>query len=251
MVDGAIFWIIVLSMGIVYVSEKYEDMMRPRYCPRCLAENNIIRPDLITTRRDDGKYIAFAKCPKCGLATSTYASIFMVLAKYNAVRDWNGDLPLPFKLAALVEVEEEFVLEKTDKFFGLDPSEEPTRITVRHATRQANEYRERSRERIFNTIYWRDKWDNISFSHEWTMKELRKVEAFLTLVSCNILDEYGKPLFRFKKHGNSHMLDMSEGEFIVAWGKLPPIVAHEISEYVRKVNRAWAPQGNRGSRTTW
>lgn len=62
-----------------------------------------------------------------------------------------------------------------------------------------------------------------------------RYEVYLTLVSCDIVEEESeKAWFRFNK---GRVAD--EAEFNVAWNKLPPRVSEKIHEKVLVVNPDW------------
>lgn len=65
--------------------------------------------------------------------------------------------------------------------------------------------------------------------------ERHRYETYLTLVSCDIIEEESeKAWFRFNK---GRVAD--EAEFNVAWSKLPQSVAQKIHEKVLVVNPDW------------
>jgi len=144
---------------------------------------------------------------------------------------------MPLKLVA--PIEETFTLDRSDAQFGTDG--EPTRVTIRQATQAHNE----KRSAIFSEVtrvMGQDSTSNeeIQLRQRWSLEELKRIEVFLTMIDCNILDEKGKPLFGFRSNKSSQELDMSLQEFSAAFGKLPPEVAEEIHEKVLKVNLTWA-----------
>ena len=75
------------------------------------------------------------------------------------------------------------------------------------------------------------------------------LEVFLTLVDADLTyqdtDAEGQPvgepkvLFLFKRVGGFQTLDMVRDEFLVAWGKLPQVVADEIHRCVLLKNPQW------------
>lgn len=136
-------------------------------------------------------------------------------------------------------IEESFVLERSDKKFKNE--EEPTRIGVRQATQGQQEQRARVFAEISRVIENEDIFGTAAMSirQSWSMEELKRVEVFLTLSSCNIEGPDGKPLFRF----NNGKLSMDEGQFRDAWYMLPPSVADEIHEKVLEVNLMWSGRG--------
>ncbi len=70
--------------------------------------------------------------------------------------------------------------------------------------------------------------------------DLRQIEAFLTLVDCNLMNSDNHPLFKFKiDAAGDSVLDMSEAEFGSVWATLHPAVASEIHDKILDVNIAW------------
>lgn len=142
---------------------------------------------------------------------------------------------MPFKLIA--PIEKIFVLEKSDAKYGNDG--DPTTVTVRQATQEQHEKRSAVWSEV-TQVMGIEASSEIRLRQKWTLEELKRMEVFLTLVGCNILDENDKPLFRFKQDGGRQMLDMSDLEFYRAWGKLEPDVADEIHRKVLEVNKTWS-----------
>lgn len=131
---------------------------------------------------------------------------------------------MPFTL--LSPIKKTFVLSKTDAEYKT----EGTTITLRQATEGdfilVNDMRNE-----FSREYSRD--DTVIFRQKISFDRIYMREAWLTLCSCNIMDDDG-PLFRFKNERVS-----SEAEFEKAWAKLPPLVANEIIEKVMEMNPLW------------
>jgi len=143
---------------------------------------------------------------------------------------------MPLKLVA--PIEETFVLEKSDAKFGNDG--EPTRVTIRQATQSHNEKRSAIFSEVTRVMDQDVNNEEIQLRQRWSLEELKRIEIFLTMIDCNILNEAGKPLFNFRSTKTSQELDMSLQEFSAAFGKLPPEVAQEIHDKVLKVNLTWA-----------
>jgi hypothetical protein len=144
---------------------------------------------------------------------------------------------MPLKLST--PVEKDFVLERSDLAYGNDG--EPTRVTVRQATQAQNEKRSHIYSEVTNIIN-RDPEDlipELQLRQHWSLEELKRVETFLTLTSCNVLDPDGNPLFRFKMENDKQKIDMNNQEFAHAWGRLPGDIAQEIHEKVLEVNPLW------------
>jgi len=137
---------------------------------------------------------------------------------------------MAFKLTA--PLEKEFALEETDKFYSTGGG---TMVRIRQATQREHERRSRFFAQIIQRVEPDEQGKNmISYIQNFCLPELMRIEAYLTMVDSNILDENSNPLF---KPG------MTEGEFMNAWGKLPQIVAYEIHEKVLEVNPDWIPLG--------
>ncbi len=134
---------------------------------------------------------------------------------------------MALKLSA--PIEKDFVLEKTDEMFGT----EGTRVRVRQATQAQHE----RRASLFATLireYPEGDMNNVRFVQRFSLPELMRIEAFLTLIDSNIEDENSRPLFHE---------GMSEAQFSRSWGRLPPAVAIEIHDKVLEVNPDWIPEG--------
>lgn len=144
---------------------------------------------------------------------------------------------MPLKLIA--PLEQEFELEVSDRKYGTDGS--PTKITVRQATQAQNEKRELIYAEVTQVFAKNGgKTPDVQFKQMWSQERLKRMECFLSMVSCNIEDEDGTGLFIFKKIGDKQYLDMTDIEFEKAWGRLPPDVAQEIHNKVLLVNLQWA-----------
>jgi hypothetical protein len=148
---------------------------------------------------------------------------------------------MPIKLSApVIQI---FTLEKTDARYG-EEGASPTTVTVRQATQGQHE----ERQQIFATLERR--YDDlapevVSLVQKANMEELKRREAYLTMVSCDITYEDGKkPLFPSRKGKDGlPVLDMTRSEFDVAWALLPPDVAAEIHEKIIELNIMWGPRG--------
>jgi hypothetical protein len=143
---------------------------------------------------------------------------------------------MPLKLIA--PVYKTFSLDRSDEKYGTDG--EPTMITVKQATQAEHE----QRQQLFATLerkFRETEPDEVSLVQTVSMEELKRLEAWLTLVECNINDEKGKDLFPSVKGKNGiPRLKMTRQQFNQAWGKLPPDVAAEIVDNVLEVNIIWA-----------
>jgi len=137
------------------------------------------------------------------------------------------------------KIEQTFSLDRSDKMYD----GEGTTVTIR----QASQYQHEKRQEIFSNMrsrYSADGQDVLEIYQRFNALELHRLDAKLTIVDCNILDEEGESLFKFKKDksGRSY-LSMTDAEFDRAWGLLPIDVADEIYEKVLIVNPTWGPSG--------
>lgn len=140
---------------------------------------------------------------------------------------------MPLKLAA--PLTETFVLERSDEL--VESEGDPTVISIRQASQ--GEYERR--QQMFSE--WSRGFDPISGEERvvqrLNVEMLKRLEVYLTLSDCNIQDEKGKALFKFR----NDRLAMSELEFNRAWAKLPLVTANEIHACVLKVNKTWDGSG--------
>lgn len=142
---------------------------------------------------------------------------------------------MPTKLVApLIQT---FELTETDAKYGTDGT--PTTVTIRQATQQQHEQRQQMFAE-FNRVFNLQKENEVEFKESRNFLSLARNEVFLTMVDCNILDENGNALFKFKRNGSNSVLDMNTIEFSLAYGRLPGDVAQEIHSKVREVNLSWA-----------
>lgn len=144
---------------------------------------------------------------------------------------------MPLKIS--LPIEKDFILERSD--LAYDNDGEPTRVTIRQATQAQNEKRSHIYSEVTNVINrgLEDMNAEVQLRQHWSLEELKRMEVFLTLVDCNILDENGSQLFRFRSDGKRQVLHMTAREFAEAFGKLPQDIALEIHEKVLEVNPSW------------
>lgn len=144
---------------------------------------------------------------------------------------------MPFKLTD--PLYQTFELERTDKNYGNDG--DPTTVTIRQA-RQHEHSRRQDQWNKFERRYSSLNPNEVSIVQELSFEAIKMLEAQMTLVESNILDESGeKLLFKTKKGKDGHpKLDMTPNDFEVAWGNLPMDVAQEIHEKILEVNPMWA-----------
>jgi hypothetical protein len=131
-------------------------------------------------------------------------------------------------------IEKEFDLIKTDAEYNNEPGS--TKLRIRQATQAAND----RIESLFNNIEreYNDKSPGLVIQRQkLSITALHRLEAFLTIISCNIEAEDGQLLF------NSETAK-DEKKFAEAWGKLPPFICDEIVDCIHEVNISWSPGGN-------
>jgi hypothetical protein len=141
-------------------------------------------------------------------------------------RQYKG-VKMPIKLKS--PLEKEFPLEKSDAELGT--TDGASLVTIRQATE--GDY---ILVRDLTSEYKRS-WDGKSIVsiQRISYDDIRKKQVYLTMSSCNIMDENGKdPLFKFSNKRLS-----SETEFNASWYKLPPVIADEIHEFVLQMNPLW------------
>ena len=148
---------------------------------------------------------------------------------------------MPIKLDA--PIVQTFILEESDKTYGIEAEDEPTEVVIRKATQGQHEERQQlfaTLERRYNDLAP----EQTSLVQTANTEELKRKEVSLTLVECNITRDDGKPLFRTRK-GKDGLpeLDMTRQQFYEAWALLPPDVASEIHRKVLEVNVMWGPRG--------
>ncbi len=130
-------------------------------------------------------------------------------------------------------IEKSFPLTKSDEKFG----ESGTTVMIKQVNQGKQERRNdlfAEFKRTFNLDGTTTVTQRISFD------DIKRLEVFLTMSSCNIVDgDTKKSLFTFE---NGELKD--EVAFRFAWAKLPPIVADEIHEKVLEQNPMWSPEGD-------
>ena len=131
----------------------------------------------------------------------------------------------------------DFVLVDTDIKYGV--GDESTKVVIKQASQMDNERRSNVLSKTTRLFDNETGLTKFKLTSEWSMAELMRMEVRLTLVGCNIEDENGKPLFKFKTEEGVPVMDMTDREFERAWGKLPGDIAQEIYEKVLEVNFDW------------
>ena len=144
---------------------------------------------------------------------------------------------MPFQISD--PIYQEFELVQTDATYNPD-GDVPTTVTIRQA-RQHEHANRMDQWSKFERKYSSMRPDEVKVVQELSYEAIKMLEARITLVESNILDENGKKeLFPSKKDENGKaMLDMTAKEFDMAWGYLPPDVAAEIHRKILEVNPMW------------
>jgi len=87
-------------------------------------------------------------------------------------------------------------------------------------------------------------WDDaeigtVQLKRKWNPHELHRFRAYLTMAGCDIEDDDGDPLFKFRNTKSGAELAMSQAQFNAAWDALPPELTQEIHQKVLEVNPQW------------
>lgn len=135
-----------------------------------------------------------------------------------------------------VPLEKEYVLEHSDKMFGISEAES-TRVTIRQATQGDHERRAALFSQVIREMTRENQQEDVvRLIQRFSFEELKRIEVQLTMVACNILGSDGKLLFKYNSDGK-----LDEHKFRDAWNALPPSVASEIHEYSIDLNVDWQP----------
>jgi len=108
------------------------------------------------------------------------------------------------------------------------------RLEIRRATTGMLE----ERNKLMHSGTWIDiGGSDEKYSFDLSVKEIRMLEAFLTLADCDICEDDGSPLFRFENEA----ISMTYEEFQLAWARLPGEYQDGIVSCVCAVNLLWVP----------
>lgn len=129
-----------------------------------------------------------------------------------------------------------------------DDENAPAYVVVRQATRAEQERIEHSLPDI--TYVYRNRTDGdtplVEVRRRPSELSVQRAHVYATLSGCNIMvqdylnPDQLKPLFRFKTAPDGKLrVDMTEEEFALAWGLLPPEWAEAILNAVYFVNPQW------------
>ena len=139
---------------------------------------------------------------------------------------------MPFQLSA--PKKKEFQLEKSDEALGNTGKESvPTTVLIRQATQGDVELR----NALFADFTREYDGRMVKVTQRISYDDIRRLEVFLTLCACNIINAKGDPLFVFN---NERVADRVA--FDRAWATLPPVVAIELGEKVLEMNPLWSPE---------
>lgn len=146
---------------------------------------------------------------------------------------------MPYKIPDVVT--KEFRLTLIDDREGI-PEEEATKVIIKTAAGAENS----ARSDLFSSYTQEIPKDELAPERiiiKLPLYALQAKEVFLTLVGCNIeipdKDGGTRPLFKFRKSLRGPELNMTEGEFIKAWGLLSDDVMAEIHSKVLEMNPHW------------
>lgn len=143
---------------------------------------------------------------------------------------------MPLKLIA--PIYKTFTLTRSDELYG--NKDDPTTITVK----QASQREHAQRQDVFSSLerrYDERIPEEVRLVQNVSIENLKRLQAWLTLVECGITDIADAPLFPSAKDKNSNSeLKMNQTQFNLAWGLLPPEIVEEISEKILEVNPIWS-----------
>jgi len=138
---------------------------------------------------------------------------------------------MPIQLGA--PKKKEFVLVESDLALGnTEAGAVPTKITIRQATQGDIELR----NALFADFTREYDGRMVKVVQHISYDDIRRLEVFLTLCACNLLDSKGEPLFNFT---GEKLVD--QVTFKRAWASLEPVIAIEIGEKVLEMNPIWRP----------
>src|SRR3972149_4183320 len=144
---------------------------------------------------------------------------------------------MPIQLAA--PVMKDFTLDRSDLAYGNEG--EATKVTVFQATQAENERRALVHSEVTQIINAQSSMDaELRLYQKWSMEELKRIEVYLTMVGCNILDRNGNDLFRFKNGDDHAHLDMTEAEFRKLRKIIPLDIASALLDMLLEVTIPWA-----------
>ena len=125
-----------------------------------------------------------------------------------------------------------------------DDPEQDTYVVVRQGTQKDVERRAdqtADASRIYRGT------DEVEIRTRWSLEEQKRLEAYLTLVDCNIVlvddtdDTKTHALFKFQKINGRMSIAMTEEAFKAAWGQLNETWADAIHNAVLQMNPQWNP----------
>lgn len=145
---------------------------------------------------------------------------------------------MPFRLPPVADLEKDFEIVEIEGFPEIDESD-----PIRGSFRQATEEEDLQRDRFVNvTVRYQFNSGGMIDSESRKPKtgsERRAYEVYLTLSSCDILDENDKPLFRFSDINGLRRVAGKWENFQKVWGKLPKSISTAIHVKCVETNPDW------------
>lgn len=139
---------------------------------------------------------------------------------------------MPIQLGA--PKKKEYILVESDKALGNTEADAvPTKISIRQATQGDVELR----NALFADFTREYDGRMVKVVQHISYDDIRRLEVYLTLTACNLLDSKGEPVFTFI---NDKLVDQIA--FKRAWAGLEPVIAIEIGEKVLEMNPIWRPE---------
>ncbi len=87
---------------------------------------------------------------------------------------------------------------------------------------------------------WNDKnVGEMALERDWNMREVTRFRCFLTMTGCNLVDEDGNAIFKFRETRDGPRMDMDQQSFNIAWDSLPTEITNEIYQKCLLVNEHW------------
>lgn len=112
--------------------------------------------------------------------------------------------------------------------------DEPGHVSFRQA--RAGEQRRLANLNAEQTQTWDDtSLGKIQLTRRWNPEDIKQFRVFLTMAGCDLANEDGAPLFRFKEG----RLSMAQAEFLAAWDTLPVELANELHQKCLVANPQW------------
>lgn len=138
---------------------------------------------------------------------------------------------------------ESFTLDQGGAFLG--PVGEPAQVLVKKALKSDFEWRKDMLTSHITAASRQYGIDPGVLSWICIIDQVEQVDAYLSLVGCNLVNKHEDALFRFSTNrAGEPYLDMDWLEFREAWEELPGLIAGEIHAKVCHVNPNWDHSGS-------